>query len=74
MGTDTPHLTMGAPGVHAARRDDHGARPFIIIGFQRSGTTLLHVLLDSHPAVATPLDTTGLQARQGKHLDEFRSR
>lgn len=37
--------------------------PFFVIGFQRSGTTLLRVMLDSHPDVAVPLDTTGLWFR-----------
>jgi len=45
--------------------------PFFILGFQRSGTTLLRMMLDSHPDVAIPLDTTGLWARYARRLDEF---
>lgn len=39
------------------------AEPFFIVGFQRSGTTLIRMMLDSHPDVAVPLDTTGLWLR-----------
>lgn len=43
--------------------------PFFIIGFQRSGTTLLRLMLDSHPAVAIPLDTAGLWAAYQDRLE-----
>lgn len=46
-------------------------RPFFIVGFQRSGTTLLRLMLDSHPRVAVPLDTTGLWARYDDRRPEF---
>ena len=45
--------------------------PFFIIGFQRSGTTLLRVMLDSHPDVAIPLDTVGLWDRFEQRLVEY---
>lgn len=48
-----------------------GRAPFFIIGFQRSGTTLLRMMLDSHPRVAVPLDTTGLWARYDERRAEF---
>jgi hypothetical protein len=35
-------------------------KPFFIGGFQRSGTTLLRLMLDNHPQIAIPLDTTDL--------------
>jgi hypothetical protein len=48
--------------------------PFFVIGFQRSGTTLLRVMLDSHPEVAIPLDVTGLWSRiSQKHGDRLDS-
>lgn len=47
------------------------APPFFIVGVQRSGTTLLRLMLDSHPAVAIPLDTTGLWSRYGERLAEY---
>lgn len=43
--------------------------PFFIVGFQRSGTTLLRLMLDSHPDVAVPLDTVGLWARYAERLE-----
>ncbi len=45
--------------------------PFFIVGFQRSGTTLLRLMLDHHPALAVPLDTTGLWARYEERLAEY---
>ncbi len=45
--------------------------PFFIVGFQRSGTTLLRLMLDSHSRVAVPLDTTGLWARYEDRRAEF---
>lgn len=45
--------------------------PFFVVGFQRSGTTLLRMMLDSHPRVAVPLDTTGLWARYDERQGEF---
>jgi len=45
--------------------------PFFIVGFQRSGTTLLRLMLDSHPAVAIPLDVTGLWSRYEERLDRY---
>lgn len=46
-------------------------QPFFIIGFQRSGTTLLRVMLDNHPDVAVPLDVTGLWARYYTRLSDY---
>ena len=45
--------------------------PFFIVGFQRSGTTLLRAMLDSHPEVAVPLDTVGLWARYEERLGQY---
>jgi len=45
--------------------------PFFVVGFQRSGTTLLRVMLDNHPDVAVPLDTTGLWSRMESELARF---
>lgn len=46
-------------------------QPFFVVGFQRSGTTLLRLMLDSHPAIAIPLDTVGLWARYEARLSEY---
>jgi Sulfotransferase family len=45
--------------------------PFFIVGFQRSGTTLLRLMLDNHPDIAVPLDTTGLWSRVEGKLDRY---
>ncbi|HXE56835.1 MAG TPA: sulfotransferase [Gemmatimonadales bacterium] len=45
--------------------------PFFIVGFQRSGTTLLRMMLDSHPDVAVPLDTVGMWARYAERIAEY---
>lgn len=47
------------------------APPFFVLGFQRSGTTLLRLMLDSHPDIAIPLDTTGLWDRYERRLAEY---
>lgn len=47
------------------------APPVFIVGFQRSGTTLLRVMLNSHPDLAIPLDTTGLWDRYERKLDSY---
>jgi hypothetical protein len=46
-------------------------QPFFITGFQRSGTTLLRVMLDSHPDIAVPLDVTGLWWRFESGIARF---
>jgi len=45
--------------------------PFFVVGFQRSGTTLLRLMLDNHPDLAIPLDTVGLWARYEDRLAEY---
>ena len=60
--------------TRADRRSDaegKGPAPVFLTGFQRSGTTLLRLMLDSHPELAIPLDTTGLWARYERRLPEF---
>lgn len=42
--------------------------PFFIIGFQRSGTTLLRLMLNRHPLIAIPLDVVGLWQRYHDRL------
>jgi hypothetical protein len=45
--------------------------PIFIVGFQRSGTTLLRLMLDSHPDIAIPLDTVGMWAGYAERLDRY---
>ena len=59
-------LTVRADAAPEASRHP----PFFIIGYQRSGTTLLRLMLDSHPRVAVPLDVVGLWARYAMRLDD----
>lgn len=47
------------------------SEPFFIVGFQRSGTTLLRLMLDAHPEIAIPLDTAGLWARYETKLAAY---
>ncbi len=49
-------LSLGAEGAHAQTSDPsagYGYRPAFLIGFPRSGTTLLDTMLDAHPEVAS---------------------
>jgi tetratricopeptide (TPR) repeat protein len=49
-------LQAGAPGARpqdSDPRDDLGADLCFLVGFQRSGTTLLETMLDAHPAIAS---------------------
>lgn len=39
-----------------------------LFGFERSGTTLLSMMMGAHPLVAVPLTTTGMWYRYGKAL------
>ncbi|MDA8382462.1 MAG: sulfotransferase [Betaproteobacteria bacterium] len=41
---------------------DLACEPFFIVGFQRSGTTLLRMMLNAHPALAIPHDSGELWA------------
>ena len=45
--------------------------PFFIIGFQRSGTTLLRLMLYAHPDIAIPLDTVGLWSVYEDRLGDY---
>lgn len=49
-------LHEGAPGAHSQAddpQDDCGSDLCFLVGFQRSGTTLLEAMLDAHPAIAS---------------------
>jgi hypothetical protein len=45
--------------------------PVFIVGFQRSGTTLLRLMLDSHPDIAVPLDTVGMWASYANQIGQY---
>lgn len=55
------------------RRDGDGARrsaPFFVVGAQRSGTTLLRLMLHSHPDLAVPFESDFIP-RFHDRLDEY---
>ena len=49
-------LQRGAPGAHPQNddpQDDRGSDLCFLVGFSRSGTTLLDTMLDAHPGIAS---------------------
>ena len=42
-----------------------------LFGFERSGTTLLSMMIGAHPRIAVPLSATGLWYRYGTMLDKY---
>jgi hypothetical protein len=49
---------------------DDALRPLVVLGFPRSGTTLLARLLDGHPEISAPPET-GLLSAAGRFLGEL---
>ena len=47
----------------------HG--PFFLVGFQRSGTTLLRLMMNAHPEIGIPHDSAELWLRYRKQLDKY---
>jgi len=47
------------------------SEPLFIFGFERSGTTLLSMMVGAHPKIAVPLSPTGLWYRYAARLDEY---
>ena len=45
--------------------------PAFFFGFQRSGTTLLSAMMDSHPQLAVPFSVTGMWYRYGARLAAY---
>ena len=45
--------------------------PFFMFGFERSGTTLLSMIVGAHPDIAVPLSVTGMWFRYGAKLDTY---
>lgn len=61
-----------APSVDARMSPD----PIFIVGFQRSGTTMLRLMLNAHPDIAIPHDSAELwrnYARRGARFNDLRS-
>lgn len=59
--------------VNADRHDQYDAIPrcFFVVGAQRSGTTLLRILLDRHSMVAIPPETAGMIPELHAHRDRY---
>lgn len=45
--------------------------PIFMFGFERSGTTLLSMMVGAHPQIAVPLSVTGLWYRYDRMLDKY---
>ena len=45
--------------------------PLFMFGFERSGTTLLSMMVGAHPSIAVPFSPTGLWYRYGRSLDKY---
>src|SRR3546814_5578010 len=46
-------------------------RPTFLFGMERSGTTLLSMMVGSHPQIAVPLATTGMWIAFGRRLASY---
>lgn len=55
MSTQRPGTLASETGGAAAERLK--SPPFFVVGVQRSGTTMLRLMLDSHPSIAVPFET-----------------
>ena len=58
-------------GLSRNRSPSTDEPPLFVIGFQRSGTTLVRLMLDNHPRLAIPLDVVGLWARYYGRLEHY---
>ena len=45
--------------------------PLFMFGFERSGTTLLSMIVGAHPEIAVPLNVTGMWYRYGRQLERY---
>lgn len=53
------------------QKSKSGDFPIFMFGFERSGTTLLSMVVGSHPNIAVPLSVTGLWYRYASILDSY---
>lgn len=75
MTADSRTGSSTARGGHAAGPAVAGLsapfRPTFLFGMERSGTTLLSMMVGAHPQIAVPLATTGMWVDFAARLDEF---
>lgn len=72
MASDAAAGRAAAGAEHAAEQG--AARPFpptFLFGMERSGTTLLSMMVGAHSEIAVPLATTGMWVDFAARLDEF---
>ena len=74
--TSVGAATLAGPVDHSAR--SHGtitsgasARPIFLFGMERSGTTLLSMMVGAHRQIAVPLATTGMWIEFAERLKHF---
>lgn len=48
-----------------------GVSPIFMFGFERSGTTLLSMMIGAHPDIAVPLTVTGMWYRYHANMDRY---
>lgn len=53
------------------RQDARAFRPTFLFGMERSGTTLLSMMVGAHPQIAVPLATTGMWIGFGRRLEDY---
>lgn len=53
------------------RLPDDRAKPTFMFGMERSGTTLLSMMVGAHPDIAVPLATTGMWLSFARRLDDY---
>ena len=63
---ETATVTQNGPALDVGE-----VRPTFLFGMERSGTTLLSMMVGAHPKIAVPLATTGMWVWFGKHLNNY---
>jgi len=62
---------LKAPDSSPSHSENNNPRdPFFIVGFQRSGTTLLRMMLNAHPEIAIPHDSAELWFKYREHAQK----
>lgn len=71
-GTVTgPVVDSAGARSHGANTSERSAQPIFLFGMERSGTTLLSLMVGAHRQIAVPLATTGMWIEFAKRLKHF---